>query len=88
MHKGDPPAGSPNVYRPDVKHLRVEEAWRKYALPARMASSGAKAGVNVFLRGKLWDLTVEGTALAVREGDTESYPTRDGGGIINVWLPE
>ena len=81
-------SGYPNpadVYGPDVKHITVEEAWRKYALPARMASSGAKAGVNVFLRGKLWDLTVEGTALAVRDGDTESYPKRDGGGIIVVW---
>jgi hypothetical protein len=63
----------------------VEEAWRKYALPARMASSGARAGLNVFLRGKLWDLTVAGTALAVRDHETQAYPTRDGGAIIVVW---
>lgn len=82
-------SGFPNpadVFGPDVNHISVGEAWRKYALPGRMASSGAQAGVNVFLRGRLWDLTAKGTALAVRGEETESYPTRDCASLINVWL--
>jgi predicted amidohydrolase len=84
-------SGFPNpadVRGPDVKHIRVGEAWRKYALPARMDSSGARVGVNVFLRGRLWDQTAKGIAFSVRGGKTEAYPSPEWGSIINVWREE
>lgn len=84
-------SGFPNpadVYGPDVKRIRVGEAWRKYALPGRMAASGARAGVNPFLRGRLWDLPMKGTALAVKGDETQSYPSQNRGSIISVWLGE
>ena len=38
-------------------------AWRKYSLPARIKSSGAQAGLIVFLRGGFWDIGSDGQPL-------------------------
>ena len=39
----------------DVRKLTEGQAWNKYALAGRISSSDARYGINVFLRGKLWD---------------------------------
>ena len=81
---------------PSRRHLRVDpgdigrltegQAWRKYALAGRMGASGAKQGINVFLRGVLWDMTADsGQALAVSEsGVTQSSGA--GAALLNLWL--
>jgi hypothetical protein len=70
----------------DEGRLREGEAWGKYALAGRLAESGARAGINVFLRGHLWDLGADGRACAVL-GDTRHTCARtDGGAIVNLWL--
>ena len=62
------------------------EAWRKYALAGRLAQSGARHGLNVFLRGSLWDMKADsGTAIAVREGEVREAG-RAGGALLNLWL--
>ena len=81
-------SGFPNpedVDPADVGHLSEGEAWAKYALPGRLPESGARAGVNVFLRGRLWDLTLDGLAFAARGNEGATYRGEDGS-IVNVWI--
>jgi predicted amidohydrolase len=70
----------------DVGRLTEGQAWRKYALAGRIGSAGATHGINVFLRGVLWDINADsGQALAVSEGQiTESSGV--GAAILNLWL--
>jgi len=70
----------------DVGRLTEGQASRKYALAGRLASSGARHGVNVFLHSTLWDISGDcGQALAVSGGGvTQSSGT--GAAIINLWL--
>jgi len=70
----------------DVQGMKEGEAWTKYALPGRISESGARAGINVFLRGDLWDLGSDGQAIAVTGGRTCRCPRVDGAAIINLWL--
>jgi hypothetical protein len=75
-----------DVDRKDVGRLTEGQAWRKYALSARIGASGARCGVNVFLHGELWDLGVDnGNSLAVREGEIVEA-RKNGGALLNVWL--
>ena len=77
------PAG---VDAADVGVLSAGQAWRKYALAGRLALSGARHGINVFLRGALWDLGPDsGTALAV-SGDQVAEAGRAGAAIMSVWV--
>lgn len=51
-----------------VGQITEEEAWIRYALPGRLKDSGASTGVNVFLRGELWDLGTDGQPFLIRNG--------------------
>ena len=80
---GDTPQ---DVNPEDVGRISEGQAWLKYALAGRMGRSGARCGVNVFLRGKLWDLgTDNGNSVGVR-GDEIVEVKREGGALINIWL--
>jgi hypothetical protein len=71
----------------DKGQLTEGQAWRKYALHGRIGQSGARAGINVFLRGILWDAGSDsGASLAVSSaGIAEINPP--GAGLLNLWLP-
>ncbi len=74
----------------DVGRLTEGRAWSRYALLGRFASSGARAGVNVFLRGALWDLGDDGRSVLVSaEGEAKATEgsRRDGPAILNQWVP-
>jgi hypothetical protein len=75
-----------DVDRGDVGRLTEGQAWGKYALAGRLGASGARRGINVFLRGVLWDITADsGQALAVSEaGVTASSGA--GAALVNLWL--
>lgn len=80
---GDPPAG---VGPADPGRLTEAQAWRKYALSARMASCGARAGVNAFLHGSLWDLGSDsGRTLALGPGGLVECTTPRAA-LVNCWL--
>ncbi len=70
----------------DIGRLTEGQAWLKYALPGRIAASGAQAGMTVFLRGKLWDLGSDGEPLVVSRGKLYTCPPTDGATIANLWL--
>jgi hypothetical protein len=75
-----------DVDRGDIGKLTEGEAWRKYALAGRMELSGARAGMNVFLRGRFWDLVADGgTALAVTQ-DALSEAGQHGAAVVCLWI--
>lgn len=63
-----------DVDRQDIGKITEREAWMKYAMPARAAASGIHYGVNVFLRGDLWDLGSDGETLVVGGDNTIVLP--------------
>ncbi len=70
----------------DIGRLTEGQAWRKYALAGRIASSGATRGINVFLHSALWDISGDcGQALAISEGQV-TQSSGAGPAILNLWL--
>ena len=69
----------------DIQRLSEGQAWRKYALAGRLSSSGAQAGINVFLQASLWDMTSDGLSLAKKGDETTAVSTRRGA-LLNQWL--
>jgi len=71
----------------DIKKITEAQAWEKYSLAGRIPSSGAKYGMNVFLRGKLWDQDLGGKPTTlVRENEVFVEESRQQAGILNLWL--
>ena len=66
--------------------LTAGQAWLKYALPGRIGAAGAHAGVNVFLRGWLWDLGSDGHTIMVRRSKVFEGAHVEGAAITNMWL--
>ena len=54
-----------DVDRSDVGKLTEAQAWDRYALVGRIASCGARAGVNPFQVGRLWEHVTGGRTRAV-----------------------
>lgn len=52
----------------DIGKITEQAAWEKYALPGQIAKSGASYGMNVFLRGDLWDLGTDGQPFVIAKG--------------------
>ena len=76
-----------DVDNADPHTLTEGQAWIKYALSGRIRSSGAKYGVNVFLRGKLWDHNAGGwPATLVRDGEVFVEEQTDKAAILNLWI--
>lgn len=67
----------------DIGFINERQAWEKYALPGRIEISGAKTGVNIFLRGQLWDLGTDGQPFFIREGKLLEFEEAEKGGIWN-----
>ncbi|HUU54768.1 MAG TPA: carbon-nitrogen hydrolase family protein [Armatimonadota bacterium] len=84
-YSGAPPPE--DVDEGDPATLSEGEAWRKYALRGRMAESKARAGMAVFLRGRMWELGSDGEATVVAGERVETYPQGEGATIVNFWLP-
>jgi hypothetical protein len=57
-----------DVDNSDVGKIKEREAWEKYGIPGRLKMTRAKIGVNVFLRGELWDLGTDGQPIFVAQG--------------------
>lgn len=77
----------PDVDPGDAGGIRESQAWRKYSLAGRIRSSGAPYGMNIFLRGKLWDQDLSGwPATLVREGEIFVEEQTEKAAILNLWL--
>jgi len=76
-----------DVDKNDVKKLTEGQAWNKYALAGRISSSGGKYGINVFLRGKLWDQDSGGwPATLIKDGEVFVEEQSDKAAILNLWI--
>ena len=71
----------------DLQNLTEGQAWNKYALAGRIRASGATYGMNVFLRGKLWDRDAGGwPATLVREDEVFVEEQTGKAAILSLWL--
>ena len=70
----------------DVGALTEGQAWRKYALAGRLARSGARYGLNVFLHGALWDLGAESGCAMLVNGQTVIEAKGGRAALLNLWL--
>jgi predicted amidohydrolase len=68
----------------DVNKLTEREAWEKYALPGQIQKTRAQAGLNVFLRGNLWDLGSDGQPLAIFQNKLLQINPADSAGIWSL----
>ncbi len=75
-----------DVDRRDIKTITLGEAWLKYSMGGRAAAAGIEAGVNVFLRGKLWNLGTDGDTISFHDGKASRAPERHGAVLLNQWL--
>lgn len=70
----------------DVGTLKYSDAWVKYGLPGRLAGSGAKAGVAVYGRGRVWDMEMDGQPSVIKDGSANEVPHLAGPLLVNLWL--
>ena len=71
----------------DVEKITEGQAWNKYSLACRIRPSGATYGVNVFLRGKLWDQDAGGwPATLVRGDDIFVEEQTQKAAMLSLWL--
>ena len=71
----------------DIQKITEGQAWNKYALAGRIRSSGATYGMNVFLRGKLWDQDSGGwPATLVRDDEVFVEEQTQKAAILSLWL--
>lgn len=71
----------------DIKSITEGQAWEKYSLAGRIRSSGARYGMNIFLRGKLWDQDLGGKpATLVRDHEIFVEESSQQAAILNLWL--
>ena len=71
----------------DVGKITEAQAWEKYSLAGRIGSSGAKYGMNIFMRGKLWDQELGGRpATLVREAEVFVEEQTQQASILNVLI--
>ncbi|NVJ85290.1 MAG: carbon-nitrogen hydrolase [Algoriphagus sp.] len=68
----------------DIESISEWEAWNKYALPGRITQTNARIGLNVFLRGNLWDLGADGQPMAVLNGHPIALKPAERAGIWSI----
>ena len=79
---------TPPDARADVGRITEGQAWLSHAMAGRAApEAGITKGLNVFLRGKLWDLGTDGTTI-ILNGATrpKTAPHLDGAALTCLWL--
>ena len=69
----------------DVGTITEGEAWLKYSMGGRAKSTSLTLGINVFLRGAIWDLGDDGHTIVYKNGEVFTAPFYDGPQITVVW---
>lgn len=77
-----------DIDKTDIGKITEYEAWKKYSMLGRIQEAGIKTGVNVFLRGELWNLGTDGHTLIWCNNKVQELaaPNDKTGSLINVWL--
>lgn len=75
-----------DVSRSDVGKISLRDAWLKYSMGGRAAAAKIGTGVNVFLRGELWDLGTDGETISFRDRQVSHTPDQRAAVLVNQWL--
>ena len=70
----------------DRGKITLRDAWLKYTLPSRIKSTSASYGMNVTLRGKLWDLGTDGEFIAVSKDSIYSGKPGQKASLVNMYI--
>ena len=72
----------------DVGRITEGEAWLTYAMAGRATpEAGITKGLNVFLRGTLWDLGTDGRTIILNgKAGSKTVPRVDGAALTCLWL--
>jgi predicted amidohydrolase len=70
----------------DIGKITEEQALLKYSLAGRMSSSGAQCGMNVFLRGAIWEMNTDGYTITVYQDQVFKGKYVSGTALFNQWL--
>lgn len=92
--KGYSGTETPTDARADIGKLTEGQAWLAHAMAGRATSeAGITKGLNVFLRGKLWNLGSDGTTIILNAqpgvnstGASKTAPRVDGATLTCLWL--
>lgn len=77
---------TPATAKADVGKLTEGQAWLKYAMGGRAKpEAGITKGMNVFLRGNLWDLGSDGTTVVLNDSLHVTKPVK-GASLTCLWL--
>ncbi len=68
----------------DIGRITEEEAWDKYALEGRISISGSHTGMNIYLRGRIWDLVGDGDSKAIFNESILKVNTGSRAGILYI----
>ena len=79
---------TPPDARADMGRITEGQAWLAYAMAGRATpEAGITNGLNVFLRGKLWDLGTDGTTIILKAGaGPKTAPRVESAALTCLWL--
>jgi predicted amidohydrolase len=84
--KGYPEYATEAYDKSDIGKITEGKAWGKYALEGKIHLTKATKGVNVFLKGNLWDMGADsGYSMAIAESKLIEI-SNSTVGFVNVWL--
>jgi hypothetical protein len=69
----------------DIGKITLREAWLKYTLPGRLKGQN-RYGMNVSLRGKLWDMGSDGEIIAVSGDSVFCGQPLKGASMACLWI--
>lgn len=91
--KGYSGTATPADARADIGRMTEGEAWLAHAMTGRaIPEAGITKGLNVFLRGNLWDLGSDGTTIILNKNSDNQTPNLkparsvDGASLTCLWL--
>ncbi|MEM8896245.1 MAG: nitrilase-related carbon-nitrogen hydrolase, partial [Bacteroidota bacterium] len=75
-----------DVDQSDIDNITEEMAWLKYSMGGRAQQAGVQHGINVFLRGDLWDLGDDGSTISWQKGGLKVSDSDTEGAITCLWF--
>lgn len=73
-----------DVMHEDLGRITEEEAWDKYSLEGRISLSGARTGMNMYLKGRIWDLVGDGDSKVIYNDSILKVNSGSRAGILYI----
>lgn len=75
-----------DVDQTDIGQITEQMAWLKYSMGGRAGSAGINTAINVFLRGKIWDLGSDGSTIHYHNGGIKVDAPEEKSAISCLWF--